>query len=446
MQSTRSIDAVGGLAILAVAALALTFASPAASQDVRLYRGTLQIGFGDPMNQTLPPGSNPPADVANNGVPACANANPFLPATIATLPVTGWVEQGTGAVPRSLMFDGYAPFNLTNQTGGGQKPVVDSTCIVQFPPWLAANALRSRVQFGSQVWPGNHLNAANTAFTTGTSGGGTLAANGGVAAATTFNQPFYGAAGGQIQIVPGPNRFGGGVPVNGRGDVQLGVNAALTNGQGQPLSTFGIVPYATGFLPTGPAAYGTDASGTGIPVGVPINNPYTWVARTKGPTGTAGTIPLTARLGWSQGVTQTAMIPDFGTFNVTTMGDFGGIFQKWTTGMVQHTDMSGDYTTQRTATGHDWTEMEFAANGTSAGPFGTTRKLQLVTPWSASIKKRGDNPFFAMDLEDLPDFGFGGLAILTLDISPVPEPASISLLAFGVGGLIGLGALGRRRR
>ena len=147
MQSTKLSGAVGKLAIMA---LALIFASPAIAQDVRLYKGTLQLGFGDPLNQTLT-GDNPPADLANNGVPACANENPFVPATIATLPVAGYAQQATGAVPRSLMFDGYAPIDYVNEEGGGQRPIVDTTCIIQFPPWLAANALRSRVQFGSQV-------------------------------------------------------------------------------------------------------------------------------------------------------------------------------------------------------------------------------------------------------------------------------------------------------
>ena len=88
-------------AMALVAALAM--AGPAAAQNVRFYKGTLQIGFGDPNNQTLPPGNNPPADLANNGVPACANTNPFLPATFATVEVHGFVNQGAGAAPRSLM-------------------------------------------------------------------------------------------------------------------------------------------------------------------------------------------------------------------------------------------------------------------------------------------------------------------------------------------------------
>jgi len=442
MQLKETGRAFGKAALVMVAMIAI--AAPAAAQNLRLYKGTLQIGFGDPTNQTLPPGSNPPADLANNGLPACANANPFLPATIATVNVHGFVDEGTGAAPRSLMFEGYAPVDWAGQSGGGNAPIVDTTCIVQFPPWLAANALRSRVQFGAQVWPGQAYTTAGGAnYTTGP-GGGTVSAGGGIPTQVTYNQTFYGTAGGQIQLVPGPNNFGGGVPVNGDGAVLLGVNFALTNGSGGPLSTFGIVPYANALLPTGPANYGTGNNNTVNPTGFQNSNPYTWVARTPGPMGQASTIPLTTNFGWSQGVTQTAMIPGIGTFDVTTMGDFGGIFHKWTTGMVQHTDMSAEYTTIRTATGHDWTTAQFPTTVSTNPAFGTTRKLQLVSPWSASIKKRGDNPFFAGTLAPLPDFGFGGLAILTLDLAPVPEPGALAMLGVGALGLLGLGATRRR--
>lgn len=427
-------------ALALVAALAI--AGPAAAQNVRLYKGTLQVGFGDPTNQTLPPGNDPPADLANNGVPACANANPFLPATIATVKVHGFVDEGVGAVPRSLMFDEYAPVNWVAQAGGGMAPIVVANCRVQFPPWLAANALRSRVQSGAQVWPGKALNAGATAFTG--PGGGTVSAGGGIPAAVTYNQTFYGTAGGEIRLTPGTRNFGGGVPVNGGGGVLLGVNfLPHTNGTGMVLSTFGIRNYANALMPTGPAAYGTDAAGGPHPTGVRIGNPYTWRARTKGPTGNASTIPITPNGGWQQGAT--LMAGPGGAFNVTTMGDFRGLFHKWTTGMVAHTDMSGSYTTVRAATGHDWTAVQFPTTVVPNPAFGTTRKLQLVSPWSASIKKRGTGPF-AGSLATLPDFGFGGLAILTLDIAPVPEPGMLSALGFGVIGLIGLGASRGRRR
>ncbi len=419
---------------IALASMAMLVAAPAFSQTVSFYTGTLAIGFGDPANQPQNGGD----DFANNGVPACANANPFVPATIASLGVAGFLEQG-GAAPRaSVMFGGYAPPDFTNDTGGGQEPIVDSTCIVQFPPFLG-NQLRSRVQFGSQVWPGNALNGALTAAT-GAPGGTLSTGNANPAAASFSPTNFYvtGMSGMQFISPPVGGGFGGGVPVNGNGAVQLGVNfLPHTNGAGAPLQTFGIRDYAEGFLPTGPAVYGTDATGGGVPVGVRASNAYTWRVHTPGPTGTAGNIPLTANLGWQQGATQMA-----GPADLTTMGDFAGIFQKWTTGAVRHTDMSGMYTTDRAATGHDWTTAQFASNATTA-MFGTTRKLQLVTPWSASIRKRGTGPF-AIALAAPPACGFGGLAILTLDITPVPEPGTLSMLGFGAMGLLGLGAMRRR--
>jgi hypothetical protein len=435
---------LGKAAVVLAATVAV--AAPAVAQNVRLYKGTLQIGFGDPENQTLPPGGTPEPDLANNGVPACANANPFLPATMATVNVHGYVDEGAGAAPRSLMFDKHAPVNWAAQSGGGMAPIVNSTCIVQFPPWLANNVLRSRVQQGAQVWPGNALNAGATAFTTG-AGGGTVSDGGGVPAPVVYNQTFYGAVGGQIEMVPGPNNFGGGVPVNGGGAVQLGINLARTNGTGMALETFGIIPYVNALLPTGPAAYGTD--GRGGPAqhltGIGIGNPYTWVGRTPGPMGQASTIPLTPNGGWQQGAPRIIQVAPGVFLPLTTKGDFRGLFHKWTTGMVKHTDMSGNYTTDRTATGHDWTTMQFPGSVMADPAFGTTRKLQLVSPWSASIKKRGTGPF-KTQLAALPDLGFGGLAILTLDVAPVPEPGMLSAIGFGVIGLLGLGAARGRRR
>ena len=158
-------------------------------------------------------------------------------------------------------------------------------------------------------------------------------------------------------------------------------------------------------------------------------------------------LPFTPNYGWSQGAPLTTMVPigpsTLITLPVSTMGAFVGLFQKWTTGQVIHTDMSGMYNTDRTATGHDWTTGQFASNG-QTNAFGTTRKLQLVTPWSASIRKLGTGPFASVTAA-LPDFGFGGIAILNFDLQPAPEPTSAAMLAIGTAGLVGLGALRRRR-
>ena len=139
------------LSVLAMVAAAGLTAIPASAQTTpAIYSGSLMVGFGDAANK--PPFDT---DLGNDGVPACARTNPYLPATIATVPIIGYVEQNTGAQPRSLMFGGYAPVNNTagSESGGGQEPILQSTCFVLFPPFLGGQ-LRSRVQFGSQVWPG----------------------------------------------------------------------------------------------------------------------------------------------------------------------------------------------------------------------------------------------------------------------------------------------------
>jgi hypothetical protein len=508
------------LSAVVVAGLAVSMAPAALAQTVKVYTGTLLVGFGDQAN--IPPLGN---DFANNGVPACANLNPFTPATAAVVPVRGYVTEGTGS-PASLMFKGYAPLNFTAMTGGGGNPITAGSvpqtvgnfflpgfddCIVQFPPWLADNSLRSRVQFGSQLWPGYKLQSLTPSgmavLTTGP-GGGTLAAGGGVTASnpvsymfqttqfapfpttarttalgvvkypvpiatgmgtgftatgigTVFDAPsgnlpgeppvFYGSGAGRQVIIPGPARFGGGVPVNGDGQVQLGVNLGNETTGGGPLSTFGVVDYAEGLLPTGPALYGTSASSTSVvPVGLMAGNPYQWRFHAAGPTGAASTIPLTPNFGWSQGNRLTVGFGVTGTPGggpngsatgatgplLTTPGNFRGIFQKWTTGYVQHSDVSGNYTTIRSAQGFD-----MAVNPTTQ-PNGTSRKLQLVTPWSASIQQELTRPW-AGAISFLPDFGFGGVSVLTLN---VPEPGMVSMLAIGIAGLAAAGTRRQRRR
>lgn len=410
--------------ILVLFALAPT----AFAQGKVLYTGTLAIGFGDPANG--PAGSG--LDLANNGLPACANANPFAPATIATVSIAGYATQGApGGPAASLMFPGYSPIDFVGQAGGGQVPITTGTCIVQFPPFVIPS-LRSRVQAASQVWPGDKLNAGATAFT-GTPGG-TLSVNGGNAGGSFAPLAFYGAnETGMQTVTPNLPNFGGGVPVNFQGGVQLGVNFPPQTNNGDPLKTFGIRDYAEGFLPTDPAAFGTSATNAADPAGVRVSNEFTWRVRTAGPaSGPSQTppLPLTVNGGFAHGAQATAF-----SLPVTTMGDFSGIFQKWTTGMVRHSDAAGTFTTVRSATGFDTVP--------ASPPNGTTRRLQLVTPWSASIQKQGTGPFAAI-LDPLPDFGFGGVAVLNLDITPVPEPGVLSMLGFGAAGLLGLAAIRRR--
>jgi PEP-CTERM motif len=466
MQSIKLSGALGGLAGMV---LAMMLATPVFAQNVAMYTGTLMVGFGDAANK--PPNGN---DFGNDAVPACAATNVFAPQTFATLTVKGFVDQlpQVGTDPRALVFESYAP--LSSGGNGGQAPIATSTCRIQFPPFIG-NQLRSRLQVGRQVWPGRHLNTAKTDYTNVPGGGGgTVSKNGGPdlggAASTTFNQTFYqgaGGGGGQQSIAKGSNNFGGAVPIETGGFVKLGIwEPPFVGNGGVPLVTFGVKPYVEGLLPTGPNAFGTSASDAIHPTGGVASGPFTWTKHDPiptqwtpnwmtimaGPTTTLNylnyppLVPLsvTAEGGWQQGAVQTTVTTFSAVVPLTTMGDFKGLVQKWTTGMVQHTDMSGMYVTQRTATGHDWTSGQFASNTTTA-PDGTTRKLQLVTPWSSVIKKRGTAPW-AVQFAITPDLGFGGLAVLTLDIQHVPEPGTLAMLGFGATGLVGLARLRRKAR
>ena len=95
--------------------------------------------------------------------------------------------------------------------------------------------------------------------------------------------------------------------------------------------------------------------------------------------------------------------------------------------------MVGDFVTIRTATGFDDKTL---VPGTA--PYGTTRKLQLVSPWSASIRKAG--PFGL----PVPQLGFGGVAVLNLEITPAPEPGTVAMVGLGALGVAGLARLRRR--
>ncbi|MBW2290587.1 MAG: PEP-CTERM sorting domain-containing protein [Deltaproteobacteria bacterium] len=245
---------------------------------------------------------------------------------------------------------------------------------------------------------------------------------------------------------------------------------------------YGQVLYASGFLPTDPQPFGTDFKGVGILNGVTPSQPttyangliagrqdLTYAARTPGPTspdfgnGTSGTNFLVSKGAVRTvggGNTRTPM----GTFmagiphptqpppatlpldcvtmfpapcpEIISPVAFSGAFFEWTTGMVTHTDQGGDFETIRRATGFDFA----VTTGTAIG--GETRRIQLVTPWAASIRTVG--PFGLGAL--LPTLAFGGTGILNLNVIPVPEPGTLAMLGFGVAGLVGLGAARRRNR
>ncbi len=290
--------------------------------------------------------------------------------------------------------------------------------------------------------------------------------------AFSASAPFLGAGNAAVRIQPAAGRFGGGVPFSGGGGLQLGINFATEFG-GQKLvpGDYGLVSYANGFLPTDPQLFGTDAKGLNIqaqvttsiftpsftnPVGL-INGRQnnTYAGRTPGgstqflsgailtagggntvtpfgtfmlPVGTTGGTPMNPVFITADCVTG---VP-FPCPEVVSDVAFTGHFNEWSTGVGTWTDMVGDFYTIRKRTGFD------VAVATSTAVGGETRRLQLVSPWGATIKPVG---VFGLPV---PTLGFGGSAVLELNIIPIPEPGSIAMLGFGVAGLIGLRSVRRR--
>ncbi|MFK7896417.1 MAG: PEP-CTERM sorting domain-containing protein [Myxococcota bacterium] len=431
----------------AVAAASFLVAAPSFAQTVQ-YTGSLMIGFGDSDN---------PTDVSNNAVPICAftGPNPFAPQTFGSLPVYGRAEQTASG---ALTFQGHGIGGgpQAGSDAGGAVVKVNATCNVVVPSFLNPR-LRSRTQVGAAKWPG--VRGAFPATGTGVGSPATptvpptymLSAGNGNPSSFATAIPFFGGNG-QVTVSPGANNYGGGIPYQGGGGVQLALNTTTMTGGGGTLMTFGVADYVNGFLPTDPQLFGTDAKGvfngplgatTSFPNGIIVGQAQNMALRTPGaltPTNGTMMVPVSLRTIDMQGAIQTLLGGDTGMGGtgpqLQSPAQFDGAFFEWTTGMVQHTDMVGDFVTERTATGFD---LAVTPAGTPAtDPNQTTRRLQLVSPWSASIALKGPFGF------PVPDLGFGGLAVLTLDITPAPEPGTIAMLGFGVAGLAGLGAMRRR--
>ena len=427
MRLTR--EKLGRIGAAAAATATLLFAGQGLAQTVVQYTGSLMIGFGDSDN---------PTDLANNAVPICAvNGNPFAPATFGSLPVYGRATQTAGG---ALTFHahgyGDAGGPQVESLKGGAERRVSATCNVQVPPFLNPR-LRSRIQAAAEIFPGIRGPWAGTFMTptpmvapTWMVGPGQGNSFPGAVLNTAI--PFFDGDG-AVAITKGANNYGGAIQYQGGGGVQLGINTTIMTGGGATLMTFGVARYVNGFLPTDPTLFGTDATGVDGPgattqftPGLIVGNQRTMALRTPGGVTINQQGKIVTALG---GNTVTPMAP--GGPALRSPVDFQGAFFQWTTGMVQHTDMLADFTTIRTATGFDDTSPATAPNG-------TTRKLQLVSPWSASIKKAG--PFGL----PVPQLAFGGVAVLDLAITPAPEPGTVAMVGLGALGVAGLARLRRR--
>ena len=431
---------VSRLVLCAIVALFVAPLTASAQSVVVQYRGTITVGFGDGGPSQA---GNP--DLANNGLPPCAKANPYAPAITATLPLNGIVKQ---SVSGNLDFAPYGRgnaatgMNLAGGTGGngGMNPRNTATCQVPFPPFINPR-LRLRTQIGGAVWPSATLNGATDVLSANAAGG---------PSSLVYPIPFPGFTGLGAELVSaGANTFGGILPRNGTGRVNLGLNTVTATvqghvlqppqafgGTGPPQGDFGLVNYFSGLLPTGPSAMGTVAN-TAMGVGNYLSATADFTMHTPGgPNGTPGvtvSVPVTI------GVTANGA-PIIQIFPVKDKAALEGVFFKFTTGFVQHSDQVGDFFTTLNGQGFDCQVASCTANqggGTSA-PNGTTRKLQLVTPWGAGIRSLPPAP----DLFD-PQLGFGGLAVVLLKIAP--EPGSTALLAVGIAGLFGVHFASRRR-
>lgn len=416
-----------------IAVPVLLAADSSSAQSIVQYRGKLRIGFGNGV---------PNGDLSNNGIPACAATNVFAPQTFATLPVTGRANQ---TAMGALTFSAHGRFKGPGGPGsgrGGAAVKFAATCNVEIPGFLDPR-LRSRIQSAEEIFPGIKgpyigTNMTPTPVATATWMVGPGQGHSFAGATAMIPMPFL-TGRGAVNLAKGPLNYGGAIQYQGGGGVQIGVNTRTLTPNGlRPLAPgdYGLVRYANGFLPTKPTIFGTEATGnkgpgptTAFPNGVIVGQLATFAARTPG--GTTRN---------QQGFVRTVGGGNTGMGGVglqlRTPIRFLGAFFQWTTGMVQHTDMVGDFVTNRVATGG----LNLAPTAMQIQDLPqATRKLSLVTPFSATIKKVGGLPIPFAQL------GFGGVAKLDLAIAPVPEPSAIAMLGVGVAG-VGVLARMRRRR
>jgi hypothetical protein len=379
----------------------------------------------------------------------------FLPGSVYTNSAgTAMVGFADGAVPATPT----ATYMVS--AGGGNTSMTPSGSPATVPYNFNVTEVRTFNNTNMTTGGGTSMTTSMTSTVQNLAGSGQVA-----------TIPFFNAGGGFQIVNPGGASFGGGVPFSGGGGVQLGVNFTVVGPTGMTLvpGDYGQVLYAEGFLPTDPQVFGTDAKGISIlnpaagyipPTFTPTLNlvigrqDLSYAARTPGgstkdmqgqirtvgggintPSGMVGTFMLPVGPSTFLTADCASGVP-FPCPAIISPVAFTGQFGEYTTGTIQHVDQVGDFVTIRTAMGADNAVVPSAGNGNA------TRNLQLVAPWSASIKTVGAFGLTAL----LPALGFGGVSILDLNIIPVPEPGTLAMLGFGVLGLAGLGATRRSNR
>ena len=410
------------------------------AQNVQ-YSGKLRIGFGD--------ADNLPGVPFDSGFPRCGR-EPLTPSapnrTFETLLVNAvgtQVGTGTGA---DLIF------NAVGAGQGGAQVKVTGTCQKRLSN-APQGRLRSHSLSTSIRWPsnlGSHMSAMSV-MTSPASPMATyrLSAGGGIAysGSTLMHvNPVGLTLAGDVTLTKGPNHFGGGAPVQAARNFNVGILS-------QPAAPgdFGSHDYFSGGTRGLPLPIG-DAGMTNItiptagtllvnPGGLLIGNTsvgatmtHTYAARTPGGT-TQNQHGAIRTLGGGNTVTPSGTVTLFPTpidCTISTCPKLISPIQHraalfaWTTGNVRISDLDGIFETIRSASGFD-----VAATGAA----GTTRRIQLVSPFSSSFR-----PFGLWGLP-VPRDMVSGVAILTLNVIPVPEPSGFASLVLGVGMLF----LARRR-
>ena len=432
MAVSRSIWIAPALALV----VALGGGAPSSRAQNVHYQGTLRIGYSDADNTIV-------GFAQDAGLPRCdvltTSAGPGGIQTLGTLLVNARGTQlGTG--PGADLV-----FHAVGAGLGGAQVVAAAQCRESIQ---LVGRMRSRTVGTTVKWPGNKgayatpysvlTSPASPTHTYRVEAGGGIPFPGATYMGRNAAFPLLAPTIGDLTLTKGANHYGGGVPVQGAVHRNLGLTVGTLGSF--PTLEYGLVSYFHGqpswrALPIGDAGRNTIAISTfgttsmnehGLLV---FDTDARYAFRTPGGStqfahgaiqtlGGGNTVSPSGS--WSApglGLVDCAMADPVPCPAITSPVLYQGAFFAWTTGRVRITDAVGDFQTIRSASGFDVA---------TSGPDGTTRRIQLVSPWSASIRGQGG---FGLPVPTLLE---SGVAILTLNVIPVPEPAGLAALAIGV--------------